>query len=145
MENKGKRKTGLTAVLTAAAILALVAVLTLTGNIRVAVQSDRLEIDGDYWPDRTVLFRDVESVSLAEEFHAGSRTNGFGGGRLSEGHFSNDTLGSYILYAYSRCDTCVVLKTTDGYLAVNAETPERTRELFSSIQAAFGAFQKNAQ
>ena len=128
-------------------ILALVAGLfvlfTFTGRIRTAVTADRVEIGGDYWPDRTVLFADVSDVRLVESFSPGSRTNGFGGGKLNEGHFSNDLFGRYILYAYAGCHSCVALETADGVVAVNAETPAATKALYSSIRDAWLRFQKN--
>ena len=127
-------------------VLAVVAVLfvlfSLTGNIRTSVEADRVVLDGDYWPDRTVLLKDVTGVKLVRDFSAGRRTNGFGGGRLNEGHFSNDLFGAYILYAYSGCHTCVAMETADGIVAVNAETEEETEKIYSSILEAWSRFQK---
>jgi hypothetical protein len=143
MKNKAgqKRLTSLLVGVIILGVLLLTALFLFTGEVRVGVEKDRLTIQGSYWPGKTVLYEDVKNVRLAAGFSAGRRTNGFGGGRLDEGHFQNDAFGDYILYAYSGCDSCVVLETSDGVVAVNAETPEATRALYSSIQVAVSDFQ----
>jgi len=138
---KSRRLSRLLACVIAAGTLVLTAVLLFTGEVRVELKPDRMEIRGSYWADATVLYADVKSVRLVTDFSAGSRTNGFGGGRLSEGHFRSDLFGDYILYAYSACHTCVALETANGVVAVNAATENETRALYSSIAAAVSAFQ----
>ena len=56
--------------------------------------------------------------------------------RLLEGHFANEQFGNYILYAYVRCKSYVVLQTSGGVVVLNQETPEETKELYERIQNA---------
>lgn len=106
-----------------------------TGNVSVRVENEKLLIKGSYWPDYTVALSEIQSVTCREgDFEVGRRTNGLGSPRLLEGHFKNEELGAYILYAYTDCKNYVLLETTNGdVVAVNGKDAEATKELYKTI------------
>lgn len=107
-----------------------------TGNVSVSVEEERLLIQASYWPDYTVSLSDIRSVTFREQdFKVGRRTNGLGSPRLLEGHFKNEELGVYLLYAYTDCKNYILLEKTNGeVVAVNAKDEEATKALYESIK-----------
>ena len=118
------------------AIFGAAAFLLFTGNVSVSVENEKLRIKGSYWSDYTVMLSDIQAVTFRErDFKVGRRTNGLGSPRLLEGHFKNEELGAYVLYAYTDCKNYILLEKTNGdVVAVNAKDEEETQELYESIK-----------
>lgn len=118
------------------AIFGAAAFLLFTGNVSVSVENEKLRIKGSYWPDYTVTLSDIQSVTYrGRDFKVGRRTNGLGSPRLLEGHFKNEELGAYVLYAYTDCKNYILLEKTNGdVVAVNAKDEEETQELYEIIK-----------
>lgn len=108
----------------------------ITGDIKTTINDTELNIVGSYWFDYAVPLDIIEAVSLKEDINLGKRTNGMGSLKLSEGNFRNTEFGNYTLYAYNKCNTYIILDTTDGKVVVNGETPEETKELYEKIVEA---------
>ena len=119
-----------------AVICVFVGVLLVTGDIEISVTREQIDIAGSYWSDYTVEVGDILSVSYTEDLETGKRTGGFGSFKLAEGNFKNSEFGSYKLYAYTGCDSYVVMETADKMVVVNCDTKEKTKELYEKIKAA---------
>lgn len=108
-------------------------VLLFTGDIRFTVGENVLNIEASYWPDAEIDYTEVESIEYSENIPAGSRTNGFGSPRLSLGAFRNSEFGDYTRYAYTGCDSCVVLRMNDGILVLSGRDEASTRALYEAL------------
>lgn len=113
----------------------IVGVLLVTGDVKVNFDDDGLVIVGSYWSDKEIAYNEIKSVELMEDedFQFGSRNGGFGSFKLNEGRFENEQFGRYTLYAYIKCKNVVAIETEEGIIAVNAESPEETEELYRKI------------
>ncbi len=114
-------------------ILAGVAFLMFTGNVRVQYGEESFAVKADYWGDITVRYDSVNSIEFIEDFDKGIRTYGFGSARLSLGRFESDELGKYTLYAYTQCDAAVILKVDGKTLVINAEDEKSTESLYGEF------------
>lgn len=121
----------------ALAILAVAVVgtpiLLFTGDIHYTMGENALQIEASYWPDAEIDYAEVESIEYAEGIPAGSRTNGFGSPRLSMGSFRNDDFGSYTRYAYTGCDSCIVLQVKGKTVVLSALDEEATKALYEEL------------
>lgn len=59
-----------------AVLFLIVGILLTTGNIKVNLTEEVMEIQGSYWPDLELSWDKIQSVSCAEGIQAGSRTGG---------------------------------------------------------------------
>lgn len=116
-----------------AVLLVFVGVLMFSGDIDMVYGETSFTVEASYWDDLTVEYAAIDNVELCEDFHPGVRTFGFGSLRLSMGTFRNDEFGSYTLYAYTGCDTCVVLRSGDKILAISGVNEESTREIYDTL------------
>ena len=112
----------------------VIGVLSVSGDVKVSVDDTNINILGSYWPDMSIAFEEINDVTYSDNLDVGRRTNGFGSFKLSEGKFRNAQFGSYILYAYRRCSSYVILDTTDGYVVLNAKDADETMELYNNIK-----------
>ena len=108
-------------------------VLLFTGDIRFEPGDTALTIEASYWNDTAVAYTDVESLEYREGVGAGTRTWGFGSPRLQMGSFRNDVFGDYTRYAYTGCDTCVVMKVKGMTLVLSAEDEAATEALYEAL------------
>ena len=129
-----------TAVIVLITIAAMVfsAVLLFTGDVKVLIRNDRLEIQGSFWSDYELPLSEIRTVTYREDFETGRKRMGVNSLQLNEGTFQNSEFGEYTIYSYARCEDFVVMETTDGVLAVNGKTPEETRKLYEKILEASG-------
>ena len=115
-------------------ILALVAVLMLTGGIEIAYGETSFTVDPTYGGAMEIDYGEVERIEYREELDRGSRVAGFGSVRLSFGSFRNEEFGSYSLYAYTGCDASVILYMKDGSVIVlGAEDVAGTEEVYQIL------------
>ena len=75
----------------------------------------------------------MDSVELRETFDIGARTVGFGSASLSLGSYYNEELQDYTIYAYTACDSMVLIRSGEKYLAVNMKTEAQTQELYETL------------
>ncbi len=131
----GRKRNKITYIITAV-VLVVAAIGMFTGKLVITVGSEDINIKAAYWPDETLLISDIDSVEYVESFDKGSRTNGMGNIVLGEGKFNNDEYGKYTLYAYMKCEDCVVLHYGDRVIALNRKTVDETKELYQEIYDA---------
>lgn len=135
-QNRKRKKWSILSLVFCGVLFLGIEFVTLTGNIKTQVDGEKLFIDGVWWKDYTVSLKDIENVRLEENLDKGRRTRGYGDSRLLQGNFKNEEFGAYILYAYTKCDTCVVMETKQGVVAVSQKTEEETEKLYEEIQRA---------
>lgn len=132
-------KGGKTATAVALAVLAVILFVVLfTGDVAATVENGKLNITATYWHNSAVELADVASVEYVEEGIDGTRNLGYGSPRLALGSFVNDSLGTYVRYTYGACRECILIRTGDEYLVLNAKTPEETRALYELILTEWG-------
>lgn len=132
------KKTAGKAGVTAAVILTVLAVtgsalLCCSGKIEVVYGETSFTMKASYYQDLTVEYEVVDSVELCEPVPAGQRRFGFGSPRLSMGQFRNEAYGDYTRYAYTRCDTAVVLRVGEEILVISGPDAERTQIIFQEL------------
>jgi uncharacterized membrane protein len=115
----------------------LFAVLMFYGDVSVTLGEDSFVIEASFASDLEVIYDEVESIELRDEFDIGSRTMGFGSPRLSTGTFENNEFGRYTLYAYTKAEAYVILKNGDDVLVIGG-TEEDMRELYDGVMAKLG-------
>lgn len=119
-------------------IFSFVGIMLTTGNVKVDLDDDGMEIKGSYWPDMEVSWEKIRSVSCTDNIQAGSRVGGLGSFRLQEGNFQNEEYGNYTRYTYVRCKKYIVMETTGGILVVNQRTEKETEMLYEKIRQKMG-------
>ena len=120
------------------AILAAVAAMLFSGSITYTCGEETLRIESTAASGLEVAYQDLDSIELREDFDMGQRVMGYGSFWLSMGFFQNDELGDYTLYAHNSCDTVILIRSGDKYLAINAGTPEETRALYETLLEKVG-------
>ncbi len=114
-------------------ILVGIAVVMLTGEIRVDCADTALRVDATYWSAIEVDYADIDTVEYRKDLDVGVRTNGFGSARLSLGIFENREFGAYTLYAYAGATEFVVLTSGEKTLVIGMSRPEDTAALYQAI------------
>ncbi|WP_426349609.1 DUF3784 domain-containing protein [Alloiococcus sp. CFN-8] len=114
----------------------ILGIILLTGEVKVTLEDKEIEIQGSFWIDYQVPLDSINTISFREDLLIGKRTGGFGSLKLNQGNFRNDEFGAYTLYAYTKCDSFVVLDTDDRMVVINAETHEETKELYNNLKEA---------
>lgn len=134
-EKKRNRRILVFALVFIAILICVIAISLETGDIKYSVNSNAIDIDGSYWPDQSISYAEIQSVEFAESLDTGRRTNGYGSFKLQEGHFANSEFGKYILYAYAKCDSYIIIHTDTAVFVINAESKSETEKLYQEIKA----------
>ena len=137
-EQMPKSKAEKIAVKTSAIFVPLILIgvmfLMFTGNIQYEFTEDCLKIDATYGKYSTVGYEFVDSVEFRDNFDFGIRNFGFASAKLSIGNFRNAEFGNYTLYAYTKCDSAVVIKSGEQILVITGENIEETQALYNSLK-----------
>lgn len=115
-------------------VLVFVAALMFTGSIQYEFSESSLKISATYGDFSNVGYEFIDSVEYREDFDFGSRNYGFGSAKLSLGNFRNAEFGSYTLYAYTQCDSAVVIKSGEHILVINDKSEEATIALYNTLK-----------
>ena len=92
-----------------------------------------MQIEATYDSGLTLPYEEVDAIELRETFDIGVRTWGFASARLSMGTFQNEQWDTYTLYAYNSCDSMIVIRSGEKWLAFNEKDPAQTQLLYESI------------
>ncbi len=118
------------------AILAVVIVVIFAFNskgITVDV-SDTLKISAPM-VSLDISYSDIAFAQLNDAIPKSSRTNGYGGVKISSGQFKCDAFGSYTRATYNDTQKYIVLKLNNGnYIVFNLQTADETSALYDKIQ-----------
>lgn len=132
-----KNNPALTTIVTVAAIAVVVAVsiiLKSAGDIEYTFEDASFSVHTSMWKDLSVNYEDINSAELREDIVIGSRENGYGSKKLNMGRFSNSEFGNYTLYAYTSCNSLVLLHMKDGSVIVlGGEDRETSGSVYNSI------------
>ena len=131
-KNKNKRTAAIISVVIPVIISVAVAGLMVVGDIDVVCNETSLEIVADFWDDLTVEYSDIDEISIRENVD-GIRVWGVSSARLLMGTFENEEFGAYTRYTYSKCKTCILIKSGENILVINAENDEATNALYEEI------------
>ncbi len=113
-------------------ILALVAVLMLTGDVNVELGEESFEVKATYWEDIEVVYDDIDSIEYRESCD-GIRAYGYASARLLLGIFENDEFGKYTRCTYTGNKPCIVLTADEDVLVIGLESSEETKELYEAL------------
>lgn len=117
-----------------AAILVGVAVLMFTGDVVITVDGETVTVDSTYYSETAFALADIQTIQYIESFEGGIRTSGFSSAKLELGNFENEKY-KYLSYRYVGTDSCVVLFTKHGIIAINQSTEEATKALYDELMA----------
>ena len=137
-DKKKYRIIGIIVTLVLAILFAALIPLMFTGNITVEYGNAGFKIEADYFEDLTVGYNEVDSVELVEDFDRGTRVYGFGGARLLMGTFESDTYGKYTLYAYTKCDYGVVVRSGEKTLIITGKDKTETEKIYEKLNLFCG-------
>ncbi|NMA36746.1 MAG: hypothetical protein GX942_00405 [Papillibacter sp.] len=121
-----------------AAIIILVAVLSLAANVRVVLGQDGITASATFAGKTAVSYTDIETVQLIDNLNPGSREMGLGLPWLLGGSFKNSEYGSYKLYSYNNCKLNIAVTYSGGVLVFNRKTEEATTALYYEILKMIG-------
>ena len=127
----------LTAALTLALVIFLFFIMC-TGDITYTPEETSMGIRASFSADAEVIYDLVDSMELRQDFKIGMRVMGFNSPRLSTGTYQNEELGNYTLYAYTGCDTAILIRSGSNWLAINAPTAEETQALYETLLIKIG-------
>ena len=114
-------------------ILAGVAFLMFTGDIKYTCTDSALVIEADYGDDSVIPYEQIDAVELCFDAPAGTRVWGFASARLMLGWFESDELGNYARYTYTGCDSCVVVTAGDRTLVLNGKDSAATKTIYETL------------
>jgi hypothetical protein len=130
---KGDKIAKRTAICGVLIVLALVAVLMFTGGITYAITDFALQIEATYHSDALVTYDQIDTIELREDFNIGYRAMGYNSAKLSLGAYQNDEFGTFTLYAYTSCDSMIIIHSDGKVLAFNCATQQETEELYKLL------------
>ena len=119
-------------------IFTFVGILMFTGDITYTCGDDALYIEASYTNDAVISYDEIDSIEFRESFDVGYRVMGFNSVRLSTGAFQNGELKDYTIYSYTFCQSMILIRSGNQYLAINAATPEATLELYQTLLSKIG-------
>lgn len=120
-------------------ILIFVVGILFTGNIFYTCTETALRIETSYVAGLELPYEDMDAIELRQSFDVGIRGMGFGSPRLSMGAFQNDEFEAYTLYAYNSCDTMILIRSGNKWLAINCATAQETEELYTLLLSKCGS------
>ena len=116
------------------ALVCVVLIVTMfTGNIHADCDDASLHIKASYWTNLDLDYSKIDTIEYRDDLDVGSRSNGFGSLRLSEGIFQNSEFGSYTLYAYTGAKEYIVLTSDKNTLVIGLKDAEETQELYHTL------------
>ncbi len=116
-------------------LLAFVAVLMFTGNIRMQYGETAFTVQASYYDDLKIPYADIDNIQYRDNVKVGMRTFGFSSARLNMGAFQNDEFGDYTRYSYTGNTGAVILEADGDILALSGKTAQETKEIFNAISA----------
>ena len=112
---------------------AFAGVLLFNADFKVQYDDASFTIDATFWSDLTVDYADIDSIEYCVRDISGRRTNGYGSFNLGMGQFENSEFGAYTRYAYTSCNSYVVLSVDDKILVINGEDKEATKDIYDEL------------
>lgn len=116
-----------------AAILVVVAVLLVSGSVKVQYHDSDFTVNATYWNDLTVRYDEIEEIEYLEQYRKGDREMGFGSFKLGMGAFHNQEFGDYTLYAYNKTSQGVRLTVNGETIVISAKDEEATKAIYEEI------------
>lgn len=105
------------------------------GSVEFDFREDGLYIDANCYSDYYIPYSEIQSVTFRASNVDGIRVGGYGNLRVGLGYFKNDEFGTYIRYAYTAPDACVVVTLPEQTVVLSGKTAEETRGLWEQLTA----------
>ena len=128
-----ERKLGALSGVLCTGIIVFAVAMMFTGHVKPVFGADSVTFDASFWPDRTIVYEQVESITYRDSCPAGERVNGVGSPRLLVGLFRNDEFGAYTRYTYAGCDECIELHVGGQTVVVNGVDADATQALYDEL------------
>ncbi len=129
-----EKKVTLISVLLSVPLMVFVVIILFTGDISVEFEENFFTVDSIYWEDVTIDYGQIASIEYREQDDSGVRTFGFGSLKLEMGAFENKEFGAYTRYSYIDCESCVVIRSTEGeVLVLNGKNETETKEIYEEL------------
>lgn len=122
-------------IITITLVIILLAVLFLFGSVSAKFEDDSLILNATFTTQAKILFDEIESVELKENFNVGLRAFGIDAGKLLAGNFNNNECGSYKLFSYANVKKHIVIKTAKGYFVYNLKSESLTENSYNDLLA----------
>ncbi len=111
-----------------------VSLMLFTGDINVMYNEDNINLRASNWGDYTIVKDEINSISYSESEERGTRTNGVGSLVHLAGNFNSDKFGDYTLYAYTNCQSSVIIETDERTVVIGLKTAEETEKLYQELK-----------
>lgn len=83
---------------------------------------------------KEIAYSDIATVQLTDAVPSSTRTNGYGGVKISSGQFKCDAFGFYTRATYNDTKKYIVIKLNDGhYIVVNLKTADDTIQIYNQL------------
>lgn len=128
-----QKMTKVASVVLVLAVLATVAMVMFTGDIFYTCGDTALRVENSYVNGLELPYDEIDELQLRESFDIGTRAMGFGSPRLSMGAFKNEEFEAYTLYSYGSCDSMILIRSGNKWLAINCQTEEETEVLYNTL------------
>lgn len=114
-------------------LFAVVAVLLVSGSVKVQYHDSDFTVNATYWSDLTVRYDEIEDIEYLEQYRKGDREMGFGSFKLGMGLFHNQEFGDYTLYAYNKTSQGVCLTVNGEKIVISAENEDATKAIYEEL------------
>ncbi len=131
--SKFQRNMGIGGTIIAIIAVIFIIIMMFTGDIDFQLEQNQLTIRADYYADFAVSYDKVDSITYLDSYEGGLRVSGFGSPRLVMGRFESPEYGYYTCYAYTGCESGILLRNGEDILIISAETEAETRALYASL------------
>ena len=116
-------------------LLAAVAVLLVSGSVKVAYHDSDFTVEATYWNNLTVRYDEIDEIEYLEDYRKGEREMGFGSFKLGMGLFRNEAFGNYTLYAYNHTQQGVRLTVDGETIVISGKDEQSTKQIYEELSA----------
>jgi len=116
--------------------LVIIAVLLFTGEVEISLGETSLTANATFCSKSEIAYNDIADIEYLASVGSDTREFGVGSPRLLAGRFRNSEIGAYTRYTYTKCESAVLVITTDGssYM-LGCESEDETAVLYSELEA----------
>lgn len=105
-------------------------------TLLLTLEGEAVTLTGPEGSSFSVPYSEIASMDLREGFEPGTAVDGGTKNRIRYGLWHNEELGDYQLFASSKIDVVILLRTAEGEAVVfNYESADTTRSFFDTYSA----------
>lgn len=114
-------------------IIALSFILKPGRSTSCVAQDGSLLVTGKSGYSLTIVYGDLTSVELCQDFNYGERIDGVDDKSEKSGAWQSDALGTYQLCVNPKVRPVILLRTADSVMVINFESKDSTQALYEAI------------